>query len=217
MASAAEQLAANLSLGVFSKATELKNRIWFTLGALIIYRIGTYIPIPGVDASVMAEMMQRPGGGLFGMLDMFSGGAVRRVTVFGPETGCEAADGPSLAGEEGKVVVEGVAEVLQGSGGPVIGVCAEQRVGQAPDLASLRVVSRERSSQCGCLVAGVASCAVHAEGTELVGKLFVEPVVIRGRRRGGQTHCGGEVIVQLGSRDAGREVGSGDEVLPAVA
>src|SRR5580692_2329366 len=82
MASAAEQLAANLSLGTFSKATELKQRIWFTLTALIVYRLGTYIPIPGVDASVMAEMMQRPGGGIFGMLDMFSGGAVRRVTVF---------------------------------------------------------------------------------------------------------------------------------------
>ena len=82
MASAAEQLAANLSLGTFSKATELKQRIWFTLSALIVYRLGTYIPIPGVDASVMTEMMQRPGGGIFGMLDMFSGGAVRRVTVF---------------------------------------------------------------------------------------------------------------------------------------
>ena len=82
MASAAEQLAANLSLGTFSKATELKQRIWFTLAALVVYRLGTYIPIPGVDASVMAEMMQRPGGGIFGMLDMFSGGAVRRVTVF---------------------------------------------------------------------------------------------------------------------------------------
>ena len=51
MASAAEQLAANLNLGVLSKATELKRRIWFTLGALIVYRIGTYIPVPGVDAS----------------------------------------------------------------------------------------------------------------------------------------------------------------------
>ena len=58
MASAAEQLAANLNLGVFSKATELKKRIWFTLGALIVYRLGTYIPVPGVDASVMAEMLQ---------------------------------------------------------------------------------------------------------------------------------------------------------------
>src|ERR1700744_2714906 len=82
MASAAEQLAANLNLGVFSKATELKQRIWFTLGALIVYRLGTYIPIPGVDPSVMAQMMAQHGGGLFGMLDMFTGGALRRMTVF---------------------------------------------------------------------------------------------------------------------------------------
>ena len=82
MASAAEQLAANLSLGTFSKATELKQRIWFTLGALIVYRLGTYIPIPGVDGAVMAEMMQQHGGGILGMFDMFSGGALRRVTVF---------------------------------------------------------------------------------------------------------------------------------------
>ena len=47
MASAAEQLASNLNLGAFAKATELKNRIWFTLGALVIYRLGTYIPLPG--------------------------------------------------------------------------------------------------------------------------------------------------------------------------
>ena len=82
MASAAEQLAANLNLGVLSKATELKQRIWFTLGALIIYRIGTYIPVPGVDASVMAEMLNQHGGGILGQFDMFTGGALRRMTVF---------------------------------------------------------------------------------------------------------------------------------------
>src|SRR3984885_13187158 len=83
MASAAEQLAANLNLGVFSKATELKQRIWFTLGALIVYRLGTYIPVPGVDASVMTEMLtQHGGGGILGMFDMFTGGALRRMTVF---------------------------------------------------------------------------------------------------------------------------------------
>jgi preprotein translocase subunit SecY len=82
MASAAEQLAANLNLGVLSKATELKKRIWFTLGALIVFRIGTYIPVPGVDASVMAEMMSQHGGGILGMFDMFTGGALRRMTVF---------------------------------------------------------------------------------------------------------------------------------------
>ena len=82
MASAAEQLAANLNLGVFSKATELKRRIWFTLAALIVYRVGTYIPVPGVDASVMTEMLQQHGGGILGMFDMFTGGALRRMTVF---------------------------------------------------------------------------------------------------------------------------------------
>ena len=82
MASAAEQLAANLNLGVLSKATELKKRIWFTLAALIVYRLGTYIPVPGVDASVMGEMLSQHGGGILGMFDMFSGGALGRMTVF---------------------------------------------------------------------------------------------------------------------------------------
>src|SRR3954467_10386113 len=82
MASAAEQLAANLNMGVFAKATELKQRIWFTLGALIVYRLGTYIPPPGVDPAVMGEMMAQHGGGILGMFDMFTGGALRRMTIF---------------------------------------------------------------------------------------------------------------------------------------
>jgi preprotein translocase subunit SecY len=82
MASAAEQIASNLSLGTFSKATELKKRLWFTLGALIVYRVGTYIPVPGVDAAVMGEMLQQHSGGILGMFDMFSGGALGRMTVF---------------------------------------------------------------------------------------------------------------------------------------
>jgi preprotein translocase subunit SecY len=82
MASAAEQLASNLNLGVLGKATELKKRIWFTLAALVVYRIGTYIPVPGVDAAVMGEMLQQHGGGILGMFDMFSGGALGRMTVF---------------------------------------------------------------------------------------------------------------------------------------
>jgi len=82
MASAAEQLAANLNMGVFSKATELKQRLWFTLGAIIVYRFGTFIPVPGVDAAVMGEMMTQHGSGILGMFDMFSGGALRRMTVF---------------------------------------------------------------------------------------------------------------------------------------
>ncbi|MCB4821215.1 preprotein translocase subunit SecY [Roseicella aerolata] len=82
MASAAEQLAANLNLGVLSKATELKKRIWFTLGALIVYRFGTYVPVPGVDAAVMGEILAQHGGGILGMFDMFTGGALGRMTVF---------------------------------------------------------------------------------------------------------------------------------------
>jgi preprotein translocase subunit SecY len=82
MASAAEQLAGNLSLGTFAKATELKKRIWFTLGALIVYRIGTYIPVPGVDASVMGQLLAQHGSGILGMFDMFTGGALGRMTVF---------------------------------------------------------------------------------------------------------------------------------------
>jgi len=82
MASAAEQIAANMNLGVLGKATELKKRIWFTLAALVVYRIGTYIPVPGVDAAVMGEMLQQHGGGILGMFDMFTGGALGRMTVF---------------------------------------------------------------------------------------------------------------------------------------
>jgi preprotein translocase subunit SecY len=82
MASAAEQLAANMNLGVLSKATELKKRIWFTLGALIVFRVGTYIPVPGVDAAVMGELLAQHGGGILGMFDMFTGGALGRMTVF---------------------------------------------------------------------------------------------------------------------------------------
>ncbi len=82
MASAAEQLAANLNFGSFANATELKKRIWFTLGALIVYRIGTYIPVPGVDATVMGQLLARHQGGILGMFDMFTGGALGRMTVF---------------------------------------------------------------------------------------------------------------------------------------
>ncbi len=82
MASAAEQLASSLNFGAFSKATELKKRIWFTLGALVIYRLGTYIPIPGIDPGVLAELFRQQQGGILGMFDMFSGGALGRMTIF---------------------------------------------------------------------------------------------------------------------------------------
>src|SRR6476620_8019769 len=82
MASAAEQLASSINFSAFSKATELKSRIWFTLGALVIYRLGTYIPIPGIDPSILQELFQRNSGGILGMFDMFSGGALGRMTIF---------------------------------------------------------------------------------------------------------------------------------------
>jgi len=82
MASVAEQLAANINLGVFSKATELKKRLWFTLGCLIVYRLGTYIPLPGIDPAVMAQIFNSQRGGILGMFNMFAGGALARMSIF---------------------------------------------------------------------------------------------------------------------------------------
>jgi preprotein translocase subunit SecY len=82
MASAAEQIAANINFSAFAKATELKNRIWFTLGALVIYRLGTYIPLPGINPQILQEIFSRNSGGILGMVDMFSGGALGRMTIF---------------------------------------------------------------------------------------------------------------------------------------
>ncbi len=82
MASAAEQLAANLNFGAFAKATELKKRIWFTLGALIVYRLGTYIPLPGVDPAILKDLFDQSRGGILGLFDVFAGGALGRMTIF---------------------------------------------------------------------------------------------------------------------------------------
>jgi preprotein translocase subunit SecY len=82
MASAAEQLASSINLSAFSKATELKSRIWFTLGALVIYRLGTYIPVPGIDPTALEQVFTRNVGGVLGMFNMFSGGAFGRMTIF---------------------------------------------------------------------------------------------------------------------------------------
>src|SRR5579862_1447394 len=82
MASAAEQLAASINFSAFGKATELKNRIWFTLGALMIYRLGTYIPIPGIDPGILHDIFARNAGGILGMFNMFTGGALGRMTIF---------------------------------------------------------------------------------------------------------------------------------------
>ncbi len=82
MTSAAEQLAANINFSAFSKATELKKRLWFTLGALLVYRLGTYIPLPGIDGRVLEDIFASQAGGILGMFDMFAGGALRRMTIF---------------------------------------------------------------------------------------------------------------------------------------
>lgn len=82
MASAAEQLAANLNFSAFSKAEELKKRIWFTLGALIIYRIGTYIPLPGIDFVRWEALFEQQSGGVMGIFNTFAGGAVERMSIF---------------------------------------------------------------------------------------------------------------------------------------
>ena len=82
MASAAEQLAATINFGAIGKATELKKRLWFTFGALVIYRLGTYIPIPGIDPLILEDIFRQNAGGILGMFNMFSGGALGRMTIF---------------------------------------------------------------------------------------------------------------------------------------
>ena len=82
MASAAEQLAANINFGAFAKATELKRRILFTLCALVVYRLGTYIPIPGIDPVALADVFRQQQGGILGMFNVFAGGALGRMTIF---------------------------------------------------------------------------------------------------------------------------------------
>jgi len=82
MASAAEQLAANLNFSALAKAEDLKKRIWFTLGALLVYRIGTFIPMPGIDPVSFANAFNQARGGILGLFNMFSGGAVERMAIF---------------------------------------------------------------------------------------------------------------------------------------
>ena len=72
----------NLAQGAFSQATDLKNRIFFTIGLLIVYRIGTYVPLSGIDPIALQEIMSASQKGLLGMFNMFSGGAVTRMAIF---------------------------------------------------------------------------------------------------------------------------------------
>ena len=82
MVSAAEQMAANTSWAALGKAKDLRNRILFTLGLLIVYRLGTYIPVPGIDGQALREFMEDAATGLGGVLNMFSGGAIGRMGIF---------------------------------------------------------------------------------------------------------------------------------------
>jgi preprotein translocase subunit SecY len=81
MASAAEQMAANLSFANFSKATELKQRLWFTLGALVVFRLVSFVPLPGIDPVTLGSLFQGTQGGVLDFFNMFSGGALERMSL----------------------------------------------------------------------------------------------------------------------------------------
>ena len=76
MASVAEQLASNISFSAFKNATELKQRIWFTLLALLVYRFGTYLPLPGINIDTLRQIFEQNQSGIIGIFNMFAGGAV---------------------------------------------------------------------------------------------------------------------------------------------
>ena len=82
MASSADRMAAGAGFGALAKADELKKRLWFTVGALSIYRLGTYLPLPGIDPGALADIFSQQSSGILGMFDMFSGGALSRMTIF---------------------------------------------------------------------------------------------------------------------------------------
>ena len=82
MARSPEKMVSGMGLGAFSKATDLQQRLLFTLGALIVYRLGSYIPVPGIDPMALAEIFNRNASGILGMFDMFSGGSLGRMTIF---------------------------------------------------------------------------------------------------------------------------------------
>ncbi|GGB11195.1 preprotein translocase subunit SecY [Allosediminivita pacifica] len=82
MVSAAEQMAANTSWAALGKATDLRNRILFTLALLVVYRIGTYLPVPGIDGGALRDFVEQAGQGIAGMVSMFTGGALGRMGIF---------------------------------------------------------------------------------------------------------------------------------------
>ena len=82
MASAAEQMASNVSWGMLGKATELRQRLLFTLGLLIVYRLGTYIPVPGIDGVALRDFMEQAASGIGWVFNLFTGGALARMGIF---------------------------------------------------------------------------------------------------------------------------------------
>ena len=82
MVSLAEKMAANMDVSAFSKATELKKRLWFTVLALVVFRLGTFIPLPGIDPHILSDIFARNANGILGMFNMFAGGALERMTIF---------------------------------------------------------------------------------------------------------------------------------------
>ena len=82
MASIAEQIASNINLSAFGKAESLKKRLWFTIGALLVYRFGTYVPVPGIDPAALEQVFRQNAGGILGMFDVFAGGALGRMSIF---------------------------------------------------------------------------------------------------------------------------------------
>ena len=81
MASRADSFASNISLANFSKATELKNRIWFTIGALIVFRFLSFVPLPGINASALTQLADQTRGGVLDMFNMFTGGSLERMSL----------------------------------------------------------------------------------------------------------------------------------------
>src|SRR6476659_2082474 len=81
MASAAEHLASSISFANFQKATELKKRLWFTIGALILFRLLSFVPVPGIDPAAMAQLYQTQSGGILDVFNSFSGGALARFSI----------------------------------------------------------------------------------------------------------------------------------------
>ncbi|MBX7531854.1 preprotein translocase subunit SecY [Qipengyuania sp. 1XM1-15A] len=81
MASSADSFASNISLANFSKATELKQRIWFTIGALIVFRFLSFVPLPGINARALSQLADQTQGGIIDMFNMFTGGSLERMSL----------------------------------------------------------------------------------------------------------------------------------------